>query len=359
MKFIDLFSGIGGFRSALEMNGHECIAYSEIDEYSIQSYRAIYNTDNETELGDITSISQEYLTQFRKSNDIVVGGSPCQSFSLSGRRRGFEDTRGTLFFEYAKVLKETNPRYFLYENVRGLLNHDKGETIKTILKVFKDLGYYVDMNIFNSKYYGVPQNRERVFIVGKRKDLVDKPIFHEKKTKKSKFNEVHNWAVDNVEYIDILPSIKDTINTKLTDLLEKEVSSRYYLYGEKFDNLVSHIDSENNQIAVREAVKKGYSLANVGDSVNFAYPKSKTRRGRIGRQISQTLEAENLNLGVVTDDLRIRKLTPIETWRLQGFTDEQFYRAKNNGVSDHQMYRQSGNAVTVNVVDYIIKHIIK
>ena len=103
MKFIDLFSGIGGFRSALEKNGHECIAYSEIDKYAKKSYQAIYDTEDEIDLGDITQISEEYLSKFKEENDIVVGGSPCQSFSIAGGRRGFEDTRGTLFFELSLI----------------------------------------------------------------------------------------------------------------------------------------------------------------------------------------------------------------------------------------------------------------
>ena len=115
-----MFSGIGGFRTAMENNGHECIAYSEIDKHAIQSYQAMYNTENEIDLGDITNISQEYLSHFKKDNDMVVGGSPCQAFSVAGKQAGFEDTRGTLFFEYAKVVKETQPKYFLFENVKGM-----------------------------------------------------------------------------------------------------------------------------------------------------------------------------------------------------------------------------------------------
>src|SRR5699024_4348886 len=118
MKFKDMISGVGGVRSALELSGHECIAYYEIDKYAKQSYKAIYDTEYDIALGDIKEISQEYLSRFKEENDIVVGGSPCQSFSLAGGRKGFEDTRGTLFFEYAKVVKETQPKYFLFENVK-------------------------------------------------------------------------------------------------------------------------------------------------------------------------------------------------------------------------------------------------
>ena len=590
MKFIDLFSGIGGFRSALELNGHKCIAYSEVDKFAKQSYQAIYNTEDEIDLGDITKISEEYLSHFKQENDIVVGGSPCfrkgtlittknglkpieeikkgdyvlthnnrykevvvpmvnpakeiyslkveknvetfvtpehpirvkevgknenkwvkvkdlnkdkhhvqlgnfkyshieklqllstdetvynfeveddnsyvannmvvhncQSFSLAGSRKGFEDTRGTLFFEYAKVVKETQPKYFLFENVKGMLSHDKGNTIRVVLETFDQLGYYIDFNVFNSKYYDVPQNRERIYIVGKRKDLVDSPKYQEKVKGKKKLEEVHNWAVDNISYVKLLPKLKTEVTTRLIDVLEDEVDEKYYLSEEKTKKLtldndlggklnmydynerdrvhsvnkvsptlntmqggdrqpkVAVIGNTSNtgykshdvhdtdglsptvaardykgpkQIAVREATKQGYAIAEQGDSVNVTYPDSKTRRGRVGKQVAQTLQAGEVNQGVVIDDtqgydgtgeykgvsptirssrsglktidnLRIRKLTPLECWRLQSFTDEQFYKAKDSGVSNSQLYKQAGNAVTVNVVDYIVKNIIK
>ena len=578
MKFIDLFSGIGGFRSALELSGHECIAYSEIDKYAKQSYQAMYDTENEIDLGDITNISQEYLSHFKQENDIVVGGSPCQSFSLAGSRKGFEDTRGTLFFEYAKVVKETQPKYFLFENVKGMLSHDKGNTIRVVLETFDQLGYYIDFNVFNSKYYDVPQNRERIYIVGKRKDLVDNPKYQEKVKGKKKLEEVHNWAVDNINYVKLLPKLKTEVTTRLIDVLEDEVDEKYYLSDEKTKKLTldndlggklnmydfnerDKVHSVNKvsptlntmqggdrqpKIAVREATKQGYAIAEQGDSVNVTYPDSKTRRGRVGKQVAQTLQAGEVNQGVVIDDtqgydgvryykgiaptlrssrsglktvatpkeesgevnqgvvmdntlnfyakdnvvydeeqykelvkdnndfevdyiyveptlyqldekhillinndqnqfevieiregyyltlkvassldelnlttykkefgrfgrqavetlnenkniindgmtvnaynktidktglsptlttrpegfktailpitngLRIRKLTPLECWRLQGFTDEQFYKAKDSGVSNSQLYKQAGNSVTVNVVDAIVKEL--
>ena len=397
MKFIDLFSGIGGFRSALELSGHECIAYSEIDKYAKQSYQAIYDTENEIDLGDITEISQEYLSRFKEENDIVVGGSPCQSFSLAGGRKGFEDTRGTLFFEYAKVVKETQPKYFLFENVKGMMSHDKGNTIRVVLETFNELGYYIDFNVFNSKYYGVPQNRERIYIVGKRKDLVEQPKYHDKTKGKKKFDEIHNWAVDNINYVELLPPLQTEVTTRLIDVLEDEVDEKYYLSEEKTKKLTlntmqggdrqpkvavlgntsktgyrSHDvhDVEGlsptiaardykgpKQIAVREATKKGYAIAEQGDSVNVSYPTSKTRRGRVGKQVTQTLQAGAVNQGVVMNDMTVRKLTPLECWRLQGFTDEQFYKAQNDGVSNSQLYKQAGNSVTVNVVDAIVKEL--
>ena len=417
-----MFSGIGGFRTAMENNGHECIAYSEIDKHAIQSYQAMYNTENEIDLGDITNISQEYLSHFKKDNDMVVGGSPCQAFSVAGKQAGFEDTRGTLFFEYAKVVKETQPKYFLFENVKGMTSHDQGNTIRVVLETFNELGYYIDFNVFNSKYYGVPQNRERIYILGKRKDLVEQPKYHDKTKGKKKFDEIHNWAVDNINYVELLPTLQTEVTTRLVDVLEDEVDEKYYLSDEKVEKLTLDNDlggdkritmpvltpdrlnkqqngrrfkedgepmftltaEDRHGIAVREATKQGYAVAEQGDSVNVTFPTSKTRRGRVGKQVAQTLQAGEVNQGVVIDDtqgydgvryykgiaptlrsnrsglktidkLRIRKLTPLECWRLQGFTDEQFYKAKNSGVSKSQLYKQAGNSVSVPVVDAIVK----
>lgn len=340
----------------MENNGHECIAYSEIDKYAKQSYQAMYDTENEIDLGDITKISQEYLSHFKKDNDMVVGGSPCQAFSIAGKQAGFEDTRGTLFFEYAKVVKETQPKYFLFENVKGMMSHDKGNTIRVVLETFNELGYYIDFNIFNSKYYGVPQNRERIYILGKRKDLVEQPKYHDKMKGKKKFDEIHNWAVDNINYVELLLPLKTEVTTRLADVLEDEVDEKYYLSEEKTKKLVMNLDS-NKVIGVHEATKQGYAIAEQGDSVNYTYPTSKTRRGRVGKQVAQTLQAGEVNQGVVMEDIRIRKLTEKECWRLQSFTDEQFYKAKNSGVSNSQLYKQAGNAVSVPVVDAIVKEL--
>ena len=251
MKFIDLFSGIGGFRSALEELGHECIAYSEIDKFAIKSYKAIYDTDGEIELGNISEISDEYISKLQGEVDIVVGGSPCQSFSIAGNRGGFDDTRGTLFFEYARTVKDIQPKYFIFENVKGMLSHDKGNTIRTVLNTFNDLGYYIDFNVFNSKYYGVPQNRERIYIVGKRKDLVPSPKFHEKKKKKIKLDEIHNWAVENIQYVNLLPELKTVVNKRLVDILEEEVDEKFFLDEEKTERLLERIKNRE--------VKNNYS----------------------------------------------------------------------------------------------------
>ncbi|MDW3922257.1 DNA cytosine methyltransferase [Staphylococcus saprophyticus] len=371
MNFIDICSGIGGFRSALEMNGHNCLAFAEIDKYAKQSYRAIYDTDGEEDLDDITTITDEHFRLYRGQCDIITAGFPCQSFSIAGKRAGFEDTRGTIFFHIARAIKEIQPSYVLLENVKGLLSHDEGWTYRTIVQTLDELGFISEWGMFNSKYWGVPQNRERVYILVTRKDKFKGPLL-----------------------FDLLKQ-QTEVTRRLIDVLEDEVDEKYYFSEEKLKKLTLDINltideeprisiventSRTNyyaaniydsyglsttvaardymgpkQIAVREATKKGYALAEQGDSINVSYPTSKTRRGRVGKQVAQTLQAGEVNQGVVMNDIRIRKLVPIETWRLQGFSDEQFYKAKNSGVSNSQLYKQAGNSVTVNVVDAIVK----
>lgn len=330
MNFIDICSGIGGFRSALENNSHECLAFAEIDKFAKQSYRAIYDTDGEEDLDDITTITDEHFRLYRGRCEIITSGFPCQSFSIAGKRAGFEDTRGTIFFHIARAIKEIQPSYVLLENVKGLLSHDEGWTYRTIVQTLDELGFISEWGMFNSKYWGVPQNRERVYILVTRKDRFKGPVL-----------------------FDLLKQ-QTEVTTCLIDVLEDEVDEKYYFSEEKTKKLVINLDS-NKIIRVREATKQGYALAERGDSVNVSYPTSKTRRGRVGKQVAQTLQAGEVNQGVVMGDIRIRKLVPIETWRLQGFTDEQFYKAKESGVSNSQLYKQAGNAVSVPVVDAIVK----
>lgn len=162
IKYFSMFSGIGGFEYGMELSDYEfeCIGFSEIDEYAKGIYQRHY--PNHTNFGDATRIRTEDLPNF----DFLVGGFPCQSFSIAGRREGLNDTRGTLFFEIARILKDKEPKCFLLENVRNLLSHDKGNTFKTIIRVFSEMGYDVQWKVYNSRNHGVCQNRERIFIVG-------------------------------------------------------------------------------------------------------------------------------------------------------------------------------------------------
>ncbi|WP_373742715.1 DNA cytosine methyltransferase [Jeotgalibaca porci] len=216
MKFIDLFSGIGGFRLGLERAGHECIGHVEIDKYARKSYEAMHNAEGEWVKHDITTITNEEWAELKGRVDIIAGGFPCQAFSIAGKRGGFEDTRGTLFFDIARAAKEIQPSYLFLENVKGLFSHDKGRTFGTIIQALDELGYFVEWGLFNSKFWGVPQNRERVFIVATRKDVYEKPIL-----------------------FDLLKQQEQNgVNVKLRDILETEVDEKFYLSKEQTDRLV-------------------------------------------------------------------------------------------------------------------------
>ena len=166
VKFIDLFAGLGGIRLGFEKAFNdagmetECVMTSEIKPYAVKTLK--HNFKNDFLAGDIFEIRNEFIPDF----DFLLGGFPCQPFSAGGKRQGFFDTRGTLFFEIARVLKAKRPKYFLLENVKGLLNHDEGKTFRVILQTLEELGYEIQWMVLNSKFFGVPQNRERVFVIG-------------------------------------------------------------------------------------------------------------------------------------------------------------------------------------------------
>ena len=176
MKFLDLFAGIGGFRLGMESAGHKCIGFCEIDKFARASYKAIHDTRGEIELHDITAVSDESIRRIGRV-DIICGGFPCQAFSIAGARRGFEDTRGTLFFEIARFASILRPKYLFLENVKGLLSHENGITFETIISTLDELGYNVEWQVLNSKNFGVPQNRERVFIIGHLRGASTRRIF--------------------------------------------------------------------------------------------------------------------------------------------------------------------------------------
>lgn len=387
--YVSLFSGIGGFETALNKLGGTCVLASEIDRFANQSYEALYG---HVTAGDITKIDAEDVPD----HDLLVGGFPCQSFSVAGKRGGFDDARGTLFFEVARLAKTKQPRMLLLENVKGLVSHDGGKTLDTIVKTLNDIGYHVDFDVLNSKYFGVPQNRERIFIVALRDDIAKPADWTIEGTNVVAKGKRRIAAYDGVKTFNFDFPQQTEVTTRLRDVLETEVDEKYYLSDEKTAKLVAQLD---DGLAVREATKQGYAIATEGDAVNFQFPDSNTRRGRVGKQIANTLEASNINQGVVEpvmlghlemnghDILKrvysadfvgptlttmgggntepktavldsekryhIRKLTPLECWRLQGFTDAQHQTVVDAGLSDSQRYKQAGNAVTVNVIHAI------
>ena len=335
MKFLDLFSGIGGFRLGLEAHGHECVGFCEIDKYARESYKAIHNTKGELELHDITAVTDEQWRELRGNVDILAGGFPCQAFSIAGKREGFADeTRGTLFFEILRAAKQIQPPLLFLENVKGLLNHDKGRTFRIILQAMDELGYDAEWQVLNSKDFGVPQNRERVFIIGHLRGSGGRKIFP-----------IGSADGATGVQIDILAHRKGY--RRNTQVFEPSGIT------ETLDTGTGGGRGHYTVVKVREATKQGYAVAEEGDSINFEQPNSKTRRGRVGKGIANTLTT-GCNQGVLEEGYRIRKLTPKECWRLQGYQDWAFEKAEQVN-SNSQLYKQAGNSVTVNVIAAIAK----
>lgn len=529
--FIDLFAGIGGFRSALEMNGGQCLAFAEIDKHARQSYKAIYNTEEEVEWHDVTKITDDDFRQFRGRCDVITGGFPCQSFSIAGKRQGFNETRGTLFFEIARAIKEIQPSFALLENVKGLFSHDKGRTFGTIIQALDELGYVTEWGLFNSKFWGVPQNRERVFILVTRKDVFKGPrlfeLLKQQTHVKSRLEDILEDAVDEKYYIDenktnvLISQLKDSyvkedngkqiadyrydeglrirknkitpclrannknMGTDSTDLSsalllvenndirpriaideykemvtvrkydvdvdrlsrllkdkkkEKKLSysviassleipktkAEHYFRTDKYfaipepdiwhrlkslldiednsfdESIMTFIEKENvfdttNRIYDPKYIAPTLSTGHGPKIIDDMYPKRDIRTyddiaptlrsGRNGLKVTEHKQAravvtpERINkrqngrrfkedgepsftvttqdIHGIYDGIRIRKLTALECWRLQGFTDEQYRKAENDGVSQTQLYKQAGNSVTVNVIDAIIKSVLR
>ncbi|MGU7978467.1 DNA cytosine methyltransferase [Streptococcus suis] len=387
MKFLDLFAGIGGFRLGMERAGHECIGFCEIDQFARKSYKAIHDTEGEFDFHDITRVTDESVRGIGRV-DVICGGFPCQAFSIAGKRAGFEDTRGTLFFEIARFASILRPKYLFLENVTGLLNHDNGNTFETILGALDELGYDAEWQVFNSKNFGVPQNRERVFIIGHLRGAGGRAIFPFGGGDKE-IGSLQGQSTNTItaRYGEAQGSGSYIIEGQQPKIIQR---GHGYNQGGEHDTaptLTCNSWQENNLLAIKEVTTKGYSEATVGDSINLSYPNSATRRGRVGKQMANTLltgEEQGVvvydfynrktkdEVGTLTasghqgntkagtfgilDGIRIRKLTPRECWRLQGFPDWAFDRAQAVN-SNSQLYKQAGNSVTVNVIEAIARRL--
>ncbi|MGH1772139.1 DNA (cytosine-5-)-methyltransferase [Enterococcus casseliflavus] len=390
MKFLDLFAGIGGFRLGMEQAGHECVGFCEIDKFARASYKAIHNTEGEVEMHDITSVSNEFIRGIG-SVDIVCGGFPCQAFSIAGKRKGFEDTRGTLFFEIARFASILRPRYLFLENVRGLLNHEGGATFETILRALDELGYDAEWEVHNSKDY-VPQNRERVFIIGHLRGERTEQVFPFERDDRSidqkyRIKKIGNirkkgksQSGDVVSIDGIAPTMCSTTTQKdptkialpvLTpDRIEKRQNGRRFKNdGEEMFTLTAQ---DRHGVAILQK-PRGYNEGGLHDisptlsshswhennllSIGGVYTNDSQRFNRgVLPGLSRTLKASKSDAGIY-DGVQIRKLTPRECWRLQGFPDWAFDRAKEVN-SDSQLYKQAGNSVTVPVIHDIARRLV-
>jgi len=318
--FIDLFAGIGGFRMAMQDLGGRCVFSSEWDAQAQRTYMLNYG---EVPFGDIT---KEETKQFIPDDfDILCAGFPCQAFSLAGKRLGFEETRGTLFFDVAEILRRKRPKAFFLENVKGLMIHNKGRTLKTILKVLReDLDYYVpDPQIVNAMDFGVPQHRERVYIVGFRKDTGVKNFAYPQPTDQSKtFADVKEEQV---------PSVKYYLSTQYVASLEAH-KKRHEAKGHGFGYEIISDDQVANAIVV----------GGMGRERNLV----------IDKRLTDFTPVTKIKGEVNRDGLR--RMTPREWARLQGFPDSFII-----GVADASAYKQFGNSVAVPAIRETAREILK
>lgn len=325
MRFFSTFTGIGGFEIPLLELGHECVGYSEIDKWAVQIYASHFPSHRS--YGDITRIAADSLPDF----DLLCGGFPCQAFSVAGKRRGFLDTRGTLFFDVCRIAKEKRPRLLLLENVKGLLSHDSGNTFRTILSSLDGLGYDAEWQVCNSRHFGVPQNRESVYIVGHLRGEHAPEVFPLFGTDGSCPQELASTTVDanygkGIDDHGARTAIVRWVNSETRCVIDQTASSLRASGGTDIRERSVILDLKANE--------------------------SSTHRGTI----SDAGYAKTLDHDCAQADLTkaaIRRLTPIECERLQGFPDNW-----TAGVSDTQRYKCCGNAVTTNVVREIAKRLI-
>ena len=305
INLLDLFSGIGGFHLGLERAGFEVNAFnSEVDKYAIETYKN--NFKNSTYVGSVTGVRAEQLPRI----DGITFGSPCQDFSIAGKREGLDGGRSSLILEAIRLIEECRPRFFIWENVKGTFSSNNRRDFAAILQAFANIGgYRLEWQLLNTKWF-LPQNRERIYLVGYLGDGSRGQIF---------------------------PIGEENFDLEKTSETQRSVGTICASYYK--------IPTDASYIKIKTNTKKGYDTLKPGDSLNYAQPTSKTRIGRVGKGIAQTLDT-GVQQAVYTD--RLRKLTPIECERLQGFPDNW-----TKGVSDSQRYKMLGNAVTVDVIQEI------
>lgn len=415
MKFLDLFAGIGGFRLGMESVEHQCVGFCEIDKFARKSYKAIHNTEGEREYHDITAVSDEEWRELRGTVDVICGGFPCQAFSIAGKRKGFlDETRGTLFFEIARAAEQIKPRTLFLENVKGLLSHDKGRTFGIILNTLDELGYDCQWQLLNSKNFGVPQNRERVFIIGHLRGSSGREVFpitgENTGTIKRVVNgrETHGHSTYDVFGTDgISPTLKTMQGGNLQPKIVVNINpSGNGMNGNVYDSNGLAPTLTTNKGEGPKILQKPRGFNKGGEheiaptlSANSWHENNLLKTGGVYTNdsesyhsgvlpgLSRTLKAHNHDAGVF-DGIRVRRLTPRECWRLQGFPDWAFDKAafgniipsnyksklfqrtmskdewkdykrltRHQQTSNSQLYKQAGNSVTVNVITEIARRL--
>lgn len=350
IRVLELFAGIGACSKALERLGieHEIVDAVEIDKYAIKSFNAIHGTNFEPQ--DITKWDKDVKI------DLIMHGSPCQDFSVAGKGAGGDKgsgTRSSLMYETLRIVEKLKPKYVIWENVKNLLSKKHRHNFDAYIEAMNRLGYVSKYQVLNSKDYGVPQNRERVFtisVLGENSFAFPKPMPLEKKLK-----DMLEVEVDEKYYL----SEKAIESLLYQSQKQKDKGNHFEFKPRDIDTFASCISTRSGQrktdnfIRVKNATRGGYMDAYDGDGVDCSFVSSNTRRGRVQHQVAQTIPASSPAIGV-NDKMRIRKLTPLECWRLMGFDDEDFRKAEKV-CSATQLYKQAGNSIVVNVLERILK----
>ena len=324
MNFISLFSGIGGFDYGFIRAGWNCIGYCELDKFAHKAFEILHDPKglipNEY---DVRSVSDGFIRTVRNAGsiDAIVAGFPCQTFSIAGKRQGFKDTtRGTLFFEIARIAEIAKPRYLILENVKGLLNHGGGNTYQIILESLDELGYDCEWQVLNSKNFGVAQNRERVFIVGYLRGSSRTKVF------------------PIIRENDATIEVVGMLNVKGKDQIRR-------------------VYSTNHLSPCLSTMQGGGQEPKVFLSVNQHEVKEQEFAHCLDANYFKGLLANQSRTGVL-EKYKIRKLTPLECFRLQSYPDEWYFTLKEHGFSDTQLYKLAGNGVTSNVAYEIARRLI-
>jgi len=314
-KFIDLFAGIGGFHYALKSFGAECVFASEIDKKASDIYEQNHNLKP---AGDITIIDEREIPK----HDILCGGFPCQAFSISGKQKGFEDTRGTLFFDIARIVNYHRPKILFLENVKNFAKHDSGKTLKVVLNTLNEMNYTVHYKVLNTSKFGLPQNRERIYIIA--------------------FNNNHFETTDfDFPSINIISSLSEILedNPKNGKIIERNDVVFYKEYKSE-KNIFGEIDLPNKPFQIGKVNKGGQ-----GERIYHPAGHAITLSAYGGGAGSKT--------GLYKINNKIRKLSPRECARLQGYPETFIYPK-----SVAEAHKQFGNSVSINVLQYIVKEII-
>ena len=363
LRVLELFAGIGACSKALDRLGidYEIVDAVEIDKYAIKSFNAIHGTNFEVQ--DICSWNKDIEV------DLICHGSPCQDFSQAGKGLGGDigsGTRSSLMYETIRIVEKLKPKYVLWENVKNLLSKKHRHNFDTYLETMEQLGYTNYYQVLNAKDFGIPQNRERVFTVSIRNDIKKDFVFPEKQELKLKLKDLLEDEVDEKYYLsDKMIEYISADNEKWTgnndkSIINKSVASAINT-GEgsrrcDASNYISNDFEENFNLKIKNNTKKGYLEATDGDGVDIS-GRMQWHRGTVQKQMIQTINTSQ-DYGVVTENLRIRKLTPKECWRLMGFDDIDFERAAEVN-SNTQLYKQAGNSIVVQCLESIFKNLFR